>query len=76
MMTERERRLNQMLRVARSRMRRRGYSRRGRRLPSPHQKSGMLMSDFHIEIRRLLLSLGRADEAEAMEEKRRRRLGL
>lgn len=78
-MKERERRLNQMLRVAQNRMRRSGLSRRHRAIPlitdsTARVKLGLdrlYASDCHIEIRRLLELLGRQDEADAMEAARK-----
>lgn len=68
---ERERRLRQMLRVARNRLQRYGYTRRGYRFASPHQKGGMRISDYHIEIKRILTLLGRHDEVAEMEMRRK-----
>lgn len=72
-MKERERRLNQMLRVATNRMRRFGLSRRRKPISQnvPGEKSFMRASDCHIEVRRLLGLLGRQNEADAMEAARK-----
>ena len=76
-MKERERRLNQMLRVAKNRMRRFATSRRGSHfLPDGSTCKAwtpgrLFPSDFHLEVRRLLGLLGRQDEADAMEAVRK-----
>jgi hypothetical protein len=66
---EKRRRLEQMLRVARNRGRRYGRSRRGNRIYINGQPQ--YPSDFHIEMKRILSLLGRHDEVERMEQRRK-----
>jgi hypothetical protein len=76
---ERKRRLEQQLRIARNRMRRYGRSRRGNRFVNGFKQTmprfapigDTSISDFHIEIERLLIALGRHDEVAEMEVRRK-----
>ena len=67
---ERHPRLEQQLRVTHNRLRRAGQSRRGLALLN-HSGEKVRPSDLHLEVKRLLILLGQASEAAAMDAVRK-----